>query len=139
MSLSIFGEKASVPTEEMLSEALSDNRTIWDNVLGLMDRTFGNMNTEWKYYSKSAGWTFVVSSKKRKITYLVPLEGYFKANFVFGEKAVEEARHTDLPGSILTLIVEATPYMEGRSFMIDIKNDVDVGYFEKLLKIKNET
>jgi hypothetical protein len=139
MSLSIFDEKALIPTEDMLSEALSDTRTIWNDALKLIDRTCGDLNTEWKYYSRSAGWTLVANSKKRKMTYFIPLKGFFKVNFVFGEKAVKEAKSADLPESVLLSISEARPYVEGRSFMIDMKTDTDIELFGKLLKIKNNT
>jgi len=139
MSLSIFSEKALTPTEDMLSESLSNTRAIWNDALKLIDQICGDLNAEWKYYSKSAGWTLVASSKKRKMAYFIPLDGFFKVNFVFGEKALTRAKYADLPELVLISILEAKPYMEGRSFMIDIKTDVDVELFGKLLEIKNDS
>jgi hypothetical protein len=136
MSLSAFDDKTSPPNEEMLSEFLSDSKILWDLLLKHLGKTCKNTSTEWKYYSKSAGWVLVVSGEKRKIVYLIPLKESFKTNFVFGEKAVAEAKCADLPTSVLTLILESKPYMEGRSFMVDVKNITDVEIVEKLLKIK---
>ena len=139
MSLSAFDDKTSLPNEDMLSEFLSDSKILWNLLLKHLGETCKNTSTEWKYYSKSAGWTLVVNSEKRKIIYLIPLKGSFKTNFVFGEKAVAEAKCADLPASVLTLILESKPYMEGRSFMVDVKNIADVEIVEKLLKIKINT
>ena len=96
MSLSAFDDKTSPPNEEMLSEFLSDSKILWDLLLKHLGKTCKNTSTEWKYYSKSAGWALVVSSEKRKIVYLIPLKESFKTNFVFGEKAVAEAKCAEI-------------------------------------------
>ena len=138
MALSIFGEKTIKPTDEMLAEVLGEREAIWDCITEHVEITYGKMLCEWKFYSKSAGWSFVVKSGKRTMIYLIPLNGYFKANFVFGEKAVAAAQMADLPESVLKEITEATVYAEGRSFMINVAEDADAVLIEKLLKIKRD-
>lgn len=138
MSLSIFSEKAFMPNDEMLGEVLCDCKPLWDNIKNHVTATYENTHEEWKYYSKSAGWTLVIKGGKRTLIYLIPLNGYFKVNFVFGEKAVISAQNTQLPESIVSLILEAKPYMEGRSFMVDVKAYTDIDTIIKLLEIKNK-
>ena len=138
MSLSIFGEKAEAPTEDALAAALGESKTLWDDIKKQVESVCGKYNDEWKFYSKKAGWSFVVRSGKRTILYLIPQDKYFKVNFVFGEKAVAAVQNIGLPESIIALITEATPYAEGRSFMFDIGSLNDVDSARKLISIKAE-
>ena len=137
MSLSAFGEKTSVPNKETLADTLRGSKTSWDKLIEHTGKVCGGESTEWKYYSKNAGWSLVVKSKGRTILYLIPLEGFFKANFVFGEKAVASAKAAGLPADVVANIAEAKAYAEGRSFMMDVKSDADVGIAMKLIEIKN--
>jgi hypothetical protein len=137
MSLSCFGEKPLVPNEKMLTEALADSKTLWDSIKNAVASACGEMSEEWKYYSKKAGWSFIVKSGKRTILYMIPQDSFFKVNFVLGEKAVAAARTANLPDSIIALIDEATSYAEGRSIMFDVKSDVDVSVVYKLIEVKH--
>jgi len=136
MSLSIFGEKAEAPTEDALAAALGESKTLWDDIKKQVESICGNYNDEWKFYSKKAGWSFVARSGKRTILYLIPQDKYFKLNFVLGDKAVAAAQDAGLPESIVALIMEATPYTEGRSFMFDICSLGDVDSVKKLISIR---
>jgi hypothetical protein len=136
VSLSIFGEKDVMPNEKTLTEVLSDSKILWDNLQKHVATVCGNMKGQWKFYSKKASWSFVVKSGDRTILYLIPQNAFFKVNFVLGNKAVVAACTNGLPEQIITLITEATPYMEGRSFMFDVKTATDVDAAKKLIKIK---
>ena len=136
MSLSLFGEKAEVPTEDALVSALGESKALWDDIKKQVESAYGNYNDEWKFYSKNAGWSFVIRSGKRTILYLIPQEKHFSVNFVFGEKAVAAVQNAGLPEAIIALIMEATPYTEGRSFMFDICSLSDVDLVGKLISIK---
>ena len=137
MSLSIFGDKATVPRKETLAEALADSVAYWDTIPSQVTAVCGSASEEWKFYSKKAGWSLVIKSGKRTIVYLIPQEGFFKAGFVFGEKAVAAAQSVGLPEALLALINEAEPYVEGRSFMLDIKTEADTATTKKLIELKN--
>jgi len=138
MSLSIFGDKAKMPTEDALAAALGESKALWDDIKKQVESACGNCIDEWKHYSKKAGWSFAVRSGKRTILYLIPQYKYFKANFVLGGKAVAAAQDAGLPEAIIALIAEATPYAEGRSFMFDIASLDDVDSARKLISIKAE-
>ena len=138
MSLSIFGEKAEIPTEDALATALGESKALWGDIKKHVESACGNYNDEWKFYSKKAGWSFVVRSGKRTILYLIPQDKYFKVNFVLGDKAVTVAHDAGLPEAIVALIMEAMPYAEGRSFMFDIGSLDDVDLVGKLISIKAE-
>ena len=136
MSLSEFDEKAIMPHDEMLTAVLADSRALWNTIISYIVETCGDISEEWKFYSKKAGWSLVVSSGKRKILYLIPQDGFFKVNFVFGEKAVAAVQISDLPESIITALLETKSYMEGRSVMFDVKTGADAQAVKKLIEIK---
>ncbi len=136
MSLSVFSEKEEIPCDERLGEVLKDNKLVWYKILEHMENNYRDIVYEWKFYSKQSGWTFVIKSKKRTILYLIPQDGFLKANFVFGEKAVAEAEKVDIPQNIIDTIREAKCYAEGCSFMLDVRTDKDLKHIESLVKIK---
>ena len=137
MSLSVFGEKALVPNDEMLGAELCGCKAFWDDIVDYITGAYESVSGEWKYYSKAAGWSFVVKSGKRTLVYLIPVSGCFKANFVFGDRAVVAAQTAGLPDSLVTLILDAKQHMEGRSFMIDIKTEADAEIAKKLIAVKD--
>jgi hypothetical protein len=137
MSLSIFGEKAFVPNEEMLAGTLAGSRALWGGMIQHVAEVCGSSSGEWKHYSKKSGWSFVVSSGKRKIIYLIPQEGFFKVYYVLGDRAVAAAGAAGLPDWVLSLLAEATPYVEGRVLMFDVKTDADADIAKKLVGIKH--
>ena len=138
MSLSVFEFKEAMPDDAALAKELGATKGIWDDVREHIKKNYKDMNGEWKYYSKSSGWTFVIRSGKRTLIYLIPMNRYFKANFVFGESAVNAALASDIPADVIKKITEARPYVEGRSFMTDVKKKDDLGVVEKLIAIKDK-
>ena len=138
MSLSIFGNKEEMPGDKRLGEVLGDNKLVWDKILKYMEDTYQDIGYEWKFYIKQSGWTFVIKSKKRTFLYLIPQDGFFKANFVYGENAVGEAEKADIPEYMINTIREAKCYTEGRSFMIDVKSEEEIKHIETLIEIKSD-
>ena len=138
MSLSVFGDKAEIPTEDTLVAALGESKAFWDDIKNQIESVCGDYSDGWKFYSKKAGWSFVIRSGKRTILYLIPQDKYFKVNFVLGDKAIAAVEKAVLPGAIITLIMGAKPYTEGRSFMIDARSLDDVDSVMKLVRIKAE-
>jgi len=127
-----------MPDDAALGKALGERKALWDDVREHVKKNYKDMNEEWKYYSKSSGWLLVVRSGKRTLLYLIPMNGYLKTNFVFGESAVNAALASDIPADVIKKINEARPYVEGRSFMTDVKKKEDLGVVEKLIAIKDK-
>ncbi len=135
MSTSIFNEKAILPDNTALANILRSTHTLWNHLFEFV-KVNSDALGEWKFYSKKSGWSYVVKSGKRTLFYMIPQDGYFKLTFVFGEKAIEKAKESDIPEHIICCIEEATTYVEGRSFMVDVKNDADIETVKQLLLIK---
>ena len=58
---------------------------------------------------------------------------------MLGDKAIAAAQDISLPEAVVALIMEATPYAEGRSFMFDVGSLDDVDSVRKLISLKAET
>jgi len=136
MATSIFDEKTVVPDETMLAEALAGSKLLWEEMKSHVVMVCGDIASEWKFYSKKAGWSLVVKSGKRTMLYLIPQKGFFKVNFVLGERAVAAALAAGLPETVIALIKDAVPYMEGRSVMFDVANEAEADTAKKLIEIK---
>jgi len=137
MSLSFFDDKAVRPDEEALAAALGPALANWEAVRAWV-YACDKPSDDWKYYGKSAGWTYKLFSGKRNLVFLVPQEGVFKAYFILGERAAAAALACGLPDEIRKLIEDATVHVEGRSFQFDINGAADVDTALKLLEIKRK-
>lgn len=136
MALSIFEDKVKKPDNEDIREALGSSCRLWEEIKEYMASNSGTMTDEWKYYGKSSGWTLLLKQKKRTILYLFPGKDFFTTLFVFGEKAMEQAGKSNLPDYIIESIHSAKPYMEGRSFQVEVKNEQDLENVKVLIDIK---
>ncbi|MDR0778321.1 MAG: DUF3788 domain-containing protein [Methanomassiliicoccaceae archaeon] len=138
MSLSAFSDKTVRPDETAVAAVLDKRKSLWDALKEHITKDHKNVSEEWKFYTKEAGWTLVVKSGKRTLLYLIPMNGLFKVNFVFGERAVSASQDAGLPEYVMELISNAAPYVEGRSFMFDVNEDADVETAIKLLRVKDQ-
>ncbi|MFZ5353950.1 MAG: DUF3788 family protein [Bacillota bacterium] len=138
MALSYFEDKGSVPKENELQEILGAAWRHWMSIKHHTENTYQNVNEEWKHYGKASGWTLLMKQKKRTLYYLFPCQDHFIIQFVFGEKAAEEAEKSNLSEEIKQSIREAKPYIEGRSFRVTVRSTGEIAAIEELIKIKVE-
>lgn len=136
MSTSFFGEKAVVPNDMMLDIALLESKLLWDDLDSRISNDYSDVNKEWKFYSKKAGWSLIFKQKNRTLLYFVPLAGYFKVWFVFGDNAINTAKQAALPKHVHEAICTATPYVEGTLFDVEVKEAKDLDTVRMLLEIK---
>ncbi|MCX7921885.1 MAG: DUF3788 domain-containing protein [Clostridia bacterium] len=136
MALSIFGDKAVMPNDLKIAEALGNTYVLWNCVKDYVNSNNLPTTEEWKYYGKSSGWTLLLKHKKRTMLYLFPGEAFFIVLFVFGDKAINYAKDSGLPDYIIEKMEKATPYLEGRSFQIEVRNEQDLQHIKMLSDIK---
>lgn len=136
MALSIFDNKQCKPEEADLAEAMGEAKRLWDEVREYITKNYSSVKEEWKFYTKKSGWGLVVKSSKRTILYMYPSKNFFTTVFVFGERAVSEAEATPIPQEIMDSINSAKPYMEGRSFNVEVHTDDNFEHIKTLMKIK---
>jgi len=138
MATSIFDNKATIPNEEMVATALADTNELWDRLQSHVKEHYQTTSRDWKFYSKKAGWSQVFKQKSRTLFYFVPCNEYFMIAFVLGKKAEKIAEQSSIPENIKKTIDAATPYIEGKSFFVDVRDEKDVETVFTLLKIKAE-
>src|ERR1039458_434924 len=105
-----FIDKLKKPTAAELTAALGPAKALWDQLLvGLADEH--NLTVqEWNSYSRKAGWSLRLKLKDRNILYLTSCRGSFFVSFALGDKAVEAARQSRLPQSVIKTINDAKRY-----------------------------
>jgi hypothetical protein len=67
---------------------------------------------------------------------MTPCNGFFRASFALGEKAVQAAQKSGLPDNILKVIENAPKYPEGRGIRIEVRSEHDSATVERLAAIK---
>jgi hypothetical protein len=136
MRTAIFLDKDTKPGEAELSEKLGKTYDLWNRIKAGAEAEFGGLTEEWKFYSKSSGWTMKLMLKKRNLLFFNPREGSFFITFVFGEKAVNEIEKSNLPQKIKDDLSKAQKYAEGRGLNIEISRPKDAEIIGELIKIK---
>ena len=131
-----FIDKPKKPTAAELTAALGPAKPLWDQLLaGLADEH--NLTVqEWNSYSRKAGWSVRLKLKDRNILYLTPCRGCFFVSFALGDKAVEAARQSRLPPSVIKTINEAKRYAEGTGVRMEMKKPKDIEIAKQLAAIK---
>ena len=136
MALSIFDDKSKFPDDKDLTDVLSENHILWNNIKDFVFQNYPDAKEEWNYSGKNYGWGFRLKDKKRVIVYLTPCAGFFKFAMVYGEKATNDALTGNISKEIKDIIDSAKVYAEGRGFRIDVKNDKFIEDIKKLIIIK---
>jgi hypothetical protein len=127
---------AEAPTAPELAAALGPAAALWDSLRTVLADELQLGEAEWNSYSKKAGWALRVKMGKRNIVYLAPATGSFAANLVLGDRAIEAARNSRFPKSVVTMINMAKRYAEGTAIRIEVRNGKDIDLVKRLAAIK---
>jgi len=136
MTVSVFADKTSEPTNQKLARVLGKANRLWKEIKEHLRAEYGELTEEWKFYGQKSGWILKTLRKKRNLFFFIPLESSFKVSFVFGDKAVAAVEQSDLPQDLITTLKNARKYAEGRELQIDVKKSTDVEHIKTLVKIK---
>jgi hypothetical protein len=136
MDTSIFTDKARIPNNVMLIEALGDLHPVWMKIRDYVFDIYPKATEEWNFPGQKYGWSFRIKDKKRAIIYLLPRDKFFLVAFVFGEKATKDALNSNIASEIKTIIESAKVYAEGRGFRIEVRNYENNEDIKKLIRIK---
>lgn len=136
MALSIFEDKSVRPDEQMLAEALQSSYEWWKEIREFVIQQYPQALEEWNHSGKNYGWGFRLKDKKRAIIYLTPSDKYFLFSVVFGEKATQEALHSNVSEDIKKIIREAKVYAEGRGIRFEVKTVKMISDIKELILIK---
>ncbi len=141
METNVFMDKSIQPDDARQAGVLGENATFWEAIKKHVAQKHGEVNEKWKFYNTKSGWTLKVLLKKRNLFFFVPLPGFFRLAFVFGDKAVSAVavsavEKSDLPEDRKTELKNARKYVEGRGIRIEVKSQKDVEHVKKLIDIK---
>jgi len=130
-----FIGKTTMPTAAELSAVLGETTKLWAELIDSLAKEQG-LDQEWNSFKPKYGWTLLLKLKKRRIVYLGPCVGCFRASFILGDKAVAAARASNLPKRVLLLLDEAPRYPEGTGLRLLVKTARDLPAIRKLAQIK---
>ena len=136
MAESIFEDKSEIPSTSELEKALGKSNILLKNIEKHLQNEPGEIEREWKFYSKKAGWTFALVHRGKRLLHLIPRSGFFTVVVTLGMKAAEASEKIGLPPHILSAIGEAKQYAEGKSVRLDIRSENDVKPVKQLLYLK---
>jgi len=136
MDTSIFMDKARIPDDTMLREALGGLHKVWIEIRDYAYKKYPAAMEEWNFPGQKYGWSFRIKDKKRAIIYLLPRDKYFMVAFVCGEKATNEALSGGINDEIKTIIKSAVVYGQDRGFRIEVTNETSVEDIKNLIDIK---
>ena len=136
--LSIFPDKALLPSDIELVKKLGSTYKLWTQIQGYVLNKYPNGLSEWNFPGNKYGWSFRIKDKKRAILYFLPRDKYFKVAFVFGQKAVDTVLNSNINKEIRTDLEQATKYAEGRGIRVEVKNESKLIDIKKLVDIKLE-
>jgi hypothetical protein len=138
MSEIVFNDKNKQPNDKMLAEKLGGRFKYWTEIKKHTREKYGDTTDEWKCYGKKYGWQLKTLLKKRNLFFLIPHESYFKIVFIFGDKAVSEIERSSISDQLISDVVNAKKYAEGRGLSIEVKNRKCLPDIKKLIKIKTD-
>jgi len=133
---SIFTDKEKKPTDAALKKAIGRTYSSWKALSDFTYQSYPAATEGWNFPGEKYGWSFRISDKKRALIYLLPRDGFFKAAFVFGQKATDEILSSDMDETIKTELKNAKVYAEGRGIRVDVKNQSMLKDLKKLISIK---
>lgn len=136
METSIFMNKSQRPDDNDLKSALGKTYSLWHLISDYVNTKNPLYVNEWNYPGVKYGWSFRIKDSKRAIIYLLPRKDYFKAAFVFGQKAAEDVFNGKISKEIKEELRKAKVYAEGRGIRIDIKDKKAVKDIKQLIDIK---
>jgi hypothetical protein len=136
MDHSIFMDKAHMPTDSDLKQVLGDKYQLWMDIREQVYLKYPEGKEEWNFPGKKYGWSYRIKDKKRAIIYLLPREGDFSAAFVFGGKAFEAIKKSQVSPKIVSDLDSARVYAEGRGVRIPVPDQSVLKDIKLLIDIK---
>ena len=136
MDISIFTDKKITPSNDDLLVALGNTYQMWEQLTGYVHFKYPAAVDMWNYSGDKYGWSFRIKDKKRAIVYLLPRDKFFKIALVFGQKATDAIKDSQVNISIKSELASAKVYAEGRGIRIDIIDETIMMDLKTLIDIK---
>lgn len=134
--MSVFGDRASIPTEPDLEAALGPAIGPWRSLKARLALDFDPLAEGWTFSGKAYGWSLRLKHRDRAVVYLTPLAGRFRAALALPERAMPAALEADLPESIRAILASAPTYPEGRAIRLEVASEDDLASVIALARIR---
>ena len=137
MATSIFDNKEIVPNDEDLEDVLKGSLDTYNKLISFLEKEYGALTKEWKFYSKKAGWTLRITGEKRNLIFFSPNDDYFLVTVNMSVKVSKIVLDLDISDTTKKLIKEAKPYAEGLSILIEVKKEEDLEDIKTILNVRD--
>jgi hypothetical protein len=131
----VFTNKSCSPSQSDVENSLGEKIHLFNSVLN----DSGINATEWKFYSRSSGWTLQCRQNVHNLFYIQITESGFFVWFTLGRQAIitalELLKNEDLKKEIMT----AKEYREGTSFKVHVTLVEDLPVISLLTGLKSKT
>jgi len=131
-----FTDKKTEPGSADLKLILKNTVKLWEHLEKYTMAAYPKAIGKWNYPGEKYGWSYRISDKKRVLVYLLPRKGFFKAGFVFGEKAFKQIMEDQISQGVKEELSSAKVYGEGRGIRIEVHDSKCIRDLEKLIGIK---
>ena len=132
----LFGDKNNKPNDDLLLDKIGKSFKYWVEIQKHIKSNYEKVLNEWKFYGLKYGWQLKTLFNKRNLFFLIPSEASFKIIFIFGDKAVEEIKKSNISEELKSTVVGAKKYAEGRGLSIIVKNKEYIADIITLISIK---
>jgi hypothetical protein len=137
MATSIYDNKNNIPNDDNL-DILKTSYPTWNHLIDFLEHKYGNLNTEWKFYSKNSGWCFKISNDKKNLLFLLPNDDYFIINVNMSTAISKKILKDNIKNSTKLLIEQAKQYVEGISILLEIRNNKDLDDIKTILNVRDK-
>ena len=137
MATSFFDKKDLQPNNSDLEKVLESCFILWKSLMDFFYDSYEVVETDWKFYSKNAGWCLKICDEKGKnLAFLLPNSNYFIVTINMSVKVRDQIVHTDLSSQNLKLLEDAKIFSEGISVLLRVSTKADLLDVIKVLDFK---
>jgi len=138
MATSILDKKEQQPNDNDLEKVLKANIGLWEHLIEYLQDKHEVIETEWKFYSKNAGWCLKISNEKGKnLIFLLPNDNYFIATINMAVRIKEQVLQSNISTENKKIIENTKIYTEGISSLFVIKGKNDLEDIKTILSIRD--
>jgi len=139
MSIGLFVDKGSQPTESQVRAAIGDRLLFWEELVRHI-RVQYPAEEDFKFlYGKKYGWALRFRIRGQLLTSLYPTNGGFTVQINLDPEAIEVAQSLMLGENVQRAIARAHPYPEGRWLFISVESENDLWDTQRLLALRVQT
>jgi hypothetical protein len=136
MSIGLFTDKGSQPTDAQVLEAIGPKLPLWHALVHFVREQYP-IQEDFKFlYGKNYGWALRFRIKGKLLVSLYPAQGGFTAQVNLSSDAIEKAQSMKLSKNVQQAIARAHPYPEGRWLFISVESEKDLRDIQRLVAMR---